>query len=363
MDYRLLLTIVALLPALVVSVLPVAALSGPVTMVVGSVGSLVAFAASLRPAPQMPESPSLLRRDALRQLPENLPELPEMRRALVPLLKYGAGFDAMTMRDQAISRALQLVRDRMTKTRTDALSDQSVRELFLLNQLLRVTPGEAGQLAQLFQRPDVVLDLRDQITQDLIRQAEFDRQHAIFNAALEVWRSDKDGSMREMLAALPCDDIDLWHHVVLNHDPHDAEQRQAALWCVQQAGCDRATVASWLTYLATDGHLMTAAVTGDTAYLQAVRDVIDAWNAGTYKRQSLALAPTDSLVGAAQPFQAALEELAQVTDSDRWPLPFGAFVEYTGRTPRPRDAWCLESGRLRTAPRAEDYLTDISDAA
>lgn len=60
-------------------------------------------------------------------------------------------------------------------------------------------------------------------------------------------------------------------------------------------------------------------------------------------------------MGQAPRFSAALDRLARVTGTPRWPEPSGLFVEYRGREVMPRENWCVNRGRMLAPPDMLDY--------
>lgn len=315
-----------------------------------------------RPAYQN-EAPVLLRRGVLGSPDLALPGPKTMRETLGVVLSQAdmpPPQDGPESADRALGLALGRLIEAWNAPTLHAQSDARLAELFLFYQLLTRRADEAGALAQLFARPDVVLEIRDQIATIRKRRAAFDKQNNAFAATLTAWQEqgevDRPAALLTALRGLAHPDIDLWHKVVTEHDPHDAAQREAALWCVRQPDCDRATVACFLAYAAADGLLAAAARRGDRAWLSGVQSVVDGWNAGRYTRRELGLSPSDSLSAMAPVFSNALDQVAEATGSTRWATPRGAFAEYTGRKPRPRDHWCLRTGRLLRAPRRTDYF-------
>lgn len=359
MVQRVFLTGLALGPAAALVAFPLPGVGLPAAIGLAAAGSICALFAAVkhRPAATRNTTP-LLRRQATKRMP--LPPLQDRRRAVADALfpPTPEAFDAPPGKPEAIAAALSRVLAAWDSPPHDALSVEETTELYLLAELLKAPADRAGELAQLFQRPDIVLDMRDTVLRLARKRAIFDRQRAAFDATATAWQGGHQTAgqaeppgIRELAAPDP----DLWHRVVAEHDRTDPEQRSAALWCVRQTTCDRATVALYLACLAADGGLQAAALRGDTAFLDSVLGVIQAWNAGDYQVQELALDPPDSVAHDGARFAQALAELAILTESGRWPEPCGAFTEYHGRAPRSRAHWCLRSGRLIQAPDPADY--------
>jgi hypothetical protein len=271
-----------------------------------------------------------------------------------------SGLSAPPSAQQAVATALSRVLKTWDRASIHSLSEDEVKELHLFRVLISSSAETAGELADLFYRPDMMLDIRDEIARIALQRERHDRQKATFDATWKLWRSTTraggpDGLLLS-LQRLEMPDPDLWHKVVLEHDPKDPEQRAAALWCVRQRSCDRATVAAYLCLVAADERLQAAGRRGDRVWLDAVLDVIEGWNAGVYKCQDIALSPVDMVLGQAAAFKRALDELSEITQDTRWPEPHGLFTEYHGRPVQPRNNWCLASGRLSAPPQLPDYV-------
>lgn len=269
--------------------------------------------------------------------------------------------------DQGVAIALRRVMQIRGQSSIAALTRDDTVELYTLHRLLLAPADEAGTLAALFHRPDMMLGIRDEVARMAARRAEHDRNKAVFDATDRLWRSlpwaGGPVGLLLSLQSLETPDPDLWHKVVLEHDPSCPEQRAAALWCVRQRSCDRATVAAFLAAVMLDGRLAAAARRGDRIWLDAVLDVIEAWNSGTYKTQALALSPADCLMGRASEVSQALNALAKITGEACWPEPQGLCVEYKGRAMLPRDNWCVAKGRMLSPPVLPDYIPTYHQAA
>ncbi len=323
-------------------------------------------------------------RAPLRNAPANLPAEAQQRAVLRCLLTlpdetghvfgqntgYGTGWD--TGRDSG--------RDSGPMTRAEALTwilrrcllacgaedlnrlDAERRlTLYVLSQVLSSTPGDAARLADFFARPDAVLGLRDEVERIALDRAIYEQDLRLFRATEKLWVESfatmaDGGCTPPDVRALGASDIDLWHHIVATHDPNQQAPREIALWCVERPGCDRATVALYLARIAGEGHLQAAWDRGDLAFLEAVRDLIDSWNAGSYRTCILGLTPPEALKDAAERVSAALQVIAHLDEDLDWVLPRGAFTPHPGRPPRPRAAWDLGHGLLRHSPARSDYM-------
>ncbi len=360
---RIALTGLALAPALVLLPSPLAGLP----LAIGLTGACSAYALllSLRQSTANSDmartGTPLLRGAALRSPPVTVPELHHLRAEVSQMLTPAPPHPLQVPPDahEALRRALSQVIVAWGRPAPSALSRDELVELFILARLLRATPQEAGELAQAFRRPDAILDVRDAVKEQVARRAIFDRGYAAFEATRQLWRQQGQGaevSLLGLLQALPSPDPDLWHHVVLQHDPKDPDQRAAALWCLRQRSCDRATVALYLSWISADGRLEQAARDGDRSYLDALREIVGTAAQEGYLSQELALSPKAAVAESGAAVAATLKHVSEVTGDARWSLPKGLFVEYDGRAPMPRAHWDVANGALRRAPDLHDYV-------
>ncbi|KMK68763.1 hypothetical protein IMCC21224_113649 [Puniceibacterium sp. IMCC21224] len=314
-------------------------------------------------------SSGLLRRNALRRPAIKVPAPQTLRAYLGAVLTPDSAESQRAARtgpetvDHAVARAMLRILDSWGMTGDSpiaTLPDDRLAELYLFDQLMRGTPDLAGALAQQFRSPDILLALRDQIGTIATRRATFERQRHAFDATRRAWdnqsRKLRPSALLTALQALDWPDSDLWHKVVMEHDPTDPAQREAALWCALQPSCDRTTVAAYLANLTIDGHLDAGLQRRDHSWLAGVQTVIENWNDGHYTRQLLALDPPDAVSAVAPHLSQILDQMATTTGQARWPDPRGLFAEYHGRAPRPRDNWCLQSGQLTAPPTLRDYV-------
>lgn len=358
--YRLGLAGVAIGPAFLATLLPASAIGVPIGLAIGGAGSLYALTTSLRgrKARPRPSGPVLLRRASLRRRSAKLPSTAEQRLALADTLAAAVDLraepEAPPTHETAIARILGRILDSWNVTDLAELSRDMTIALTQLERLLKAGPGEAGRIAQMFQRPDVVLKLREEIERIAEARAAYDRAFAAFQAtALMFAASPRPRTLTEALRSLGTVDRDLWHRIVLDHDPTDPAQRSAALWCVTQPECDRATVAAFLARLPEEAQLQNAEIDGDLDFLAQVRCIIDNCNAGIYRTQELAHVPDRD---SAPALVEELDGLAVLNREARWPDPQCILVPLEGRTPRPRPAWDIAQGGLVAAPHRADYL-------
>lgn len=366
--HRIVLTVLALGPALIAA-LPVSGIA----MAVGGLGSAYALVASLRPQPirvsrvsvGASRATTLLRNPLPKSEQNKLPGQTEMSRQLMRILTSANDFHPPAVpldRDTAIARTLMGFMQGWKTQDLAKLSKTQRSELYLINTLLRTTPGEAGRIAQLFSRPDTMLDLRDEIDLITLRRVAFDRDYDAFLATQAFWdKNATPSSLLDAVQSLTAEDIDLWHHIVVHHDLRNPAQRSAALWCMQQKGCDRATLAAYFGRLTKDQFLRSPEAQSDPAYLDTLQKLIHDWNNGTYKEHELALV-SPNRVATLQPFFDI--ELNYLNDNfgTIWPSPHCLFVEFDGRSPRLRDHWNLNTGTLNEPPRQQDYFESAFQA-
>ncbi|MDA7423623.1 hypothetical protein [Thalassococcus lentus] len=374
--HRIFLTGLALGPLLATVMGSATALSLPIAVAVGGAGSLYALVASLRierasrtsaRTSQNPEN-RLLHKSALDSPSLDLPALSIMRRAVSQALQVAPDtIDGAPLRVQdAIAAALKQVMRAHGVFDLNRLGSDELTDLFVLQRLLRLPPDQAGALAQKFRHPDVVLEMRDRIAGIGQVREVFDGEMAAFWTTTELWETVQKNnlgtvSMLDTLLAMQAPDVDLWHHIVANHDRSDADQRAAALWCVQQPQCDQATVALYLSELVAGDRVVRAATNGDLAFADAVLQIVSNWNAGQYTDQRLALDPVDAVAKDGPRLSATLAALAELTEGPRLSDPCGMFTEYRGRRPRDRTFWCLATGQPTRAPLLEDYIQPVSE--
>ncbi|MBT54749.1 MAG: hypothetical protein CMF72_15285 [Mameliella sp.] len=356
--YRLLLAGAALCPAALLAAAPVSSAFLPFGIVIGSAGGLLALLSSFRPGKPRRRGPALLRRAALRRAGSDLPTLHDQRLAIAKALEAAVDLraepDAPPTRETAIARILTRILDSWNASDIAALPRDLTLTLTLLKQCLKAPPGEAGRIAQLFQRPDVVLGLRQEIDMIAKARASYDQSLAAYQATRELQATaPAPGTLTQALRAMNAPDIDLWHRIVTEHDPTDLAQREAALWCATQPACDHASVAVYLARLADGAQLQNAYIDADSAFLEQVRGIIANCNVGIYRHRGLVyVPPADAVIR----LKAKLDALASLSDSPRWPDPQCVFTVLEGRKPHPRPAWDLSSGRLVAAPNRSDYL-------
>ncbi|PYG31158.1 hypothetical protein C8N36_105217 [Pelagimonas varians] len=360
--YRILLTGMALGPALAAA-LP---LSG-IAVAVSGLGSAYALMASMRLEPIRirkftsggRRAETLLQSDLSNAQKRKLPNQDFMLRELLRVMSVGREFQppgAPPCRDNVIALTLRgLMLGWKTKDLTK-LSELQRCELYLINTLLRSDPGEAGRIAQLFARPETMLDLRDEIDAIALRRTAFDRDYGAFVATRDLWTNGADTArpMIALLQGLGAADIDLWHHVVTRHDLSNPDQRRAAVWCLQQKDVNRSTVAAFFGRLAKEQALRTALAQGDTEFLTAVQGLIGAWNDSFYKLSELALSPALDVRTLKPLFEDELEYMQEHAGGGGWIAPHCLFVEYDGRAPRNRDLWDLHRSCLTQPPRQAD---------
>ncbi|MFY0621714.1 MAG: hypothetical protein JXQ89_08470 [Pelagimonas sp.] len=363
---RIFLTCLALVP-LAFLVFPLPAFGPQIAGSAASgMGSVLAFAASLRRR----TSETVLRRNTssllIAKLPtaqrKNMPEQSVMRAELEILeaLHFCPQGGTPADRNLAIARILKRFCDAWKAPSIQALRGCEVLELYLLNMALRASPGEAGRLAQFFARPDTVLTLKDDVDLIVEKRAAWDRGQAAYLATQCLFRHQRSGlgmpSLLTALRTLSAPDPDLWHFVVSCHNPQDAAQRAAAIWCLQQPNCDRATAAHFLTGLAESDILITAALHNDMSFVIGVRDVISRWNAGGYTSHVLGFDPETTPTSSEAQLENMCANIARLTGATQYPVPHKIFTPLLGRAARNREHWDLKNGQINAQPVLVDYL-------
>lgn len=365
MQRRMVVSGLAVGPAVGFALSPVTWMGGPILAGVAAAASVYALVDSIKltdlVSDTRAQSAKLLRPGALRAAPQ-LPNSGEMRQRLTRRVAPppDTAHPGAPMRyDHAVARVLRHAMRGWEVTQIDLLTVDELTELFLLDRLLDTSPGEAGEMADLFRKPDSVLSLRDAVRKLAEERAEFDRQHALYDATCRMWRrtGDIQPKLAESLRQLHSRDADLWHRVVLEHDPDDPDQRRAAFWCLQNRDCDRATVASYCALAAHDGRLLKAVRQGEMETFSMLARLLDAWNRGYYQQQELALDPADLVAHAGPEFAKMLDDLARITGAPRLPDPTHMFTDYHGRRPHPRKSWCLKTGRQIRMPDPSEYMS------
>jgi hypothetical protein len=310
-------------------------------------------------------APALLTNAAYRRPPRDLPAPATLRKELVGYLEapQERGEAVIPHEPETAAQARRRVFGRILRTwnaeTVHQLNDRQLQALWLLRELISATPCRAGELAQRFRRPDMVLAIRDQMRAIDARRQRFERQRDAFRATTMLWEqlaTEEGRALVDALRAMTAPDPDLWHKVIAEHDLADPAQARAALWCARQPDCERASVALYLSRIAEAGRITSALRHGETAWLDGLGGVIRDWNAGRYTGRRLGLAPADAASRAASALSSELDRLAEQTGRPRWPDPTGIFVAYHGASPRPRDNWDLRAGRMTAPPRIEHFI-------
>lgn len=343
----------------------IAAVAAPAGVVLAGAGSVVAGVSSIRfrhgrsARNQVMLPLSLLRPAVLHKPPADLPGHAERQDLLARTLAAVPSGERSgpTTRGAAIAQVLRRAMEGMPDSALRHLPASETLTLYLLDQVMRVSPEEAGRLAQMFQKPGDVLTLREEIDRIAWRRSQFDRDRSAYLATDMLWDRREDAAPPRgpagALSALCVPDIDLWHHVVCHADLADPARRAAALWCLSQPDCDRATVSAFFARLVKEDRLLAMARAGDHPGLAAIRQLVEAWNGGTFRGRELAAADRSAL----EPrLSEMLDQVAEITGGRRWPDPHGIFAPCDGRAARPRPAWDHRSGQLRRAPELSHYV-------
>ena len=172
---RLLLSMAALSPGVVFVALQEFAVS-MAFLLLGLFGALGVAAAALAMSPQIKQSqvdastvknsyPSLLLPSAKLALFSQAPDAILIRANLARILAPSLSPPGFLTQDEQIAMVLSRIMARWSATDVFTLSDDQVRELWLVDRLMRATPAEAGAMAVHFASPNAVLAMRDSISQ------------------------------------------------------------------------------------------------------------------------------------------------------------------------------------------------------
>ncbi|PTX45745.1 hypothetical protein [Allosediminivita pacifica] len=350
----------AMVPAMAAVLMPQGGGASPVLLGLAGAGGLWAMVSSLTGGLSLATGPGRLLRPAAPRMVGSMLSLPspEVQKTLLAAAVAegrgdgtpGTSSDKPARRGRLLQRMLGLWGHRSV----ESLSRGEVLELYALFRLLEADKALAGDLARLFHRPDAVLALRDQLDA-YGGLSERCRQDLTLATTDLLWQAGQATGSLIGLESLCVDDPDLWHHVVLAHDATDPASRATALWCVRQPGCDRSTVAAYLSGIARTRALSAAARRGDHEFCEAIAVVLRQWRDEIYARDRIGLAPAEIGGGADADFARELDTLAEKTGAPRLPAPEGLSAHHAGRAPQPRPAWCPTTGLLISAPRPADY--------
>ena len=349
----------AMAPALVCLFLPHDGGASPALLGLAGAGGLWAVVGSLTGRVSLTTGPGRLLRPAGQRMIGSMVSLPSpeaqktlLAAALEEVRGSGMAADRSCARGRLLKRMICIWGHKSVET----LSLGEVLELYVLFQLLDADKVMAGDLARLFRQPDAVLALREQLYA-VGRAEERCRQTQALAHTDMLWQTGRASGGLLGLESLCVDDPDLWHRVVLEHDAGNPASRATALWCVRQPGCDRSTVALYLSEVARTRSLSAAAQRGDRAFCEGIEQVLRQWRDEVYPRGGIGLAD-DAIGPEAEPaFARELDALAEITGHRRLPDPEGLATHHPGRAPLPRPAWCPTTGLLLSAPRSADYLT------
>ncbi|MCT4556708.1 MAG: hypothetical protein N4A61_01485 [Pelagimonas sp.] len=360
-------------PAVASIAVPFSSAGSLLASAAGAGAGIVALVSSFAPvkAKHGTSAADVLMSPAMRQrLGWELPDWPSMQSAIAEAIRIQpTERDPISPPDRAaaIAQTLRRLLAQLGCSTPAHLGTDATLVVYVILMLLQAPPEEAGRLGQYFRDPHILIDLREEVDRIDLKFQCFDAGHKAYLATLRLWDSQPPRPAKRPLSdsirSLETPDIDLWHRVALDHDPMDHEQRNAALWCLCQKQCDRASIASYMSLIARNGHLIQAVRNGDNAYLEQVLAILKAWNNGDYRVHELGLAPEVAVQGQATRFSETLDEVQRITGQPRWPDPHGMFVDYTGRMPRSRENWNLKRGQLVEAPLLADYIDLPGDQA
>lgn len=135
----------------------------------GALGVAAVAVAMSPPVKHVPSSASLSRQDypslilasALPELRDAAPDPLQLRAVLQTMMAPPATDQGGLTEDQQIAMVLSQIMARWGKSDTMTLTDDQARELWLVDQLMRATPAQAGALAGYFTAPNAMLTMRD----------------------------------------------------------------------------------------------------------------------------------------------------------------------------------------------------------
>lgn len=266
--------------------------------------------------------------------------------------------------EEGLGRAVRRILNAWARRDAREATDEEILDLYTFCQLMTATAPEAGRLLQAFLKPEHVLDLRQEMIEIGQSHDRYSLQRDQFIAAQSVWQSPPtDGStLLKTLERFNVPDQDLWHHIVLRHEPRFKDQGEAALWCLSQPDCDQATIAAFFVRAVEEKLLTRAARTGNAPYLDRVSLIIRMWNKGDYSRSELAYEVGQGAKAYAGGLANELDRAADILNLPHMTSPVDVFRDYAGRAPRARGHWNLSRGTITAAPQADDYI-DAHDSA
>lgn len=170
---RVLLSLAALSPGVVTLALQEFAVS-VAFMVLGLFGAIGVAIVAVAASPQMKDlhetssarkasHPSLLTASAMNEIREKAPNPVVIRASLRTLMKPQNQMPGFVTDEEKIAMVLSQIMARWGHSEPTELSDDQARELWLVEQLMRATPAEAGALASCFTAPNAMLTMRDRI--------------------------------------------------------------------------------------------------------------------------------------------------------------------------------------------------------
>ena len=172
---RVLLTFAALSPGVVALTLQEMAVS-LAFMVLGIFGAISLAAATLSVFPHVGPSsliesmsrkpyPSLLLPSASDRVRRMAPEPPVIRAQLKLLMENAHSAPRFLTEKDQIGMVLSRILARWDSPHLAELSDDQIRELWLVERLMRASPAEAGALSRFFASPNAMLAMRDALAE------------------------------------------------------------------------------------------------------------------------------------------------------------------------------------------------------
>ncbi len=144
-------------------------------MVFGVFGAICFATITIAVLPQVGQTPekhrmnkkayaTLLISSAARSLRETAPDPTVIRGILQGLISPAQGMPNFITADEQVAMVLSHIIARWDETDLLQLTDDQLRELWLVERLMRSSPAEAGALSQYFASPEAMLAMRDAVS-------------------------------------------------------------------------------------------------------------------------------------------------------------------------------------------------------
>lgn len=172
---RLLLVIAGLSPGVVTVALQEFAVS-LAFMVLGVFGAICFATVTIAVLPQVGQTQekhrinkkthaTLLISSAAKSLRDTAPEPTVIRGTLQGLISPVQSVPGFLTADEQVAMVLSHIIARWDETDVSQLTDDQLRELWLIERLMRSSPAEAGALSQYFASPEAMLAMRDAVSE------------------------------------------------------------------------------------------------------------------------------------------------------------------------------------------------------